>query len=703
MIIKMNYKTITIIGFFIGILLPLVSHSEYYALLIGVGEYPTLPKTRWLEGPSNDVRLLNKALQQRGFKQEQIETLIDDSDERFLPTQQNILNALTRLARKVREGDFVYLHLGGHGARQPQQESPDDVESDGLDEIFLPRDIGQWNDDIQKVERAITDNELNHYITEIRKQGAFVWAVFDTCHSGSMMRGARVDDQRYRQIDESTLGIPSSLMHSALSAGPGVNENMGNDIQAVSGKIGGYVAFYGAQSHEKAPELKLPHKAENNQWHGLLSYAIAEILMTGQVSTYRQAHQRILQRYSGFNLRYPTPVTEGTHLDANLLSRERADPVRQWPLTVQTRSIFIPVGTLSQVGKGAVFAIMKQPQDHTNEAIGFLHTQQSDLFNSDLNPVAYAGKPAIEKQNIPNNAWARLVHSELDLSVTISIPERIKSISSSERYALDVIEVINTRSKEHGIRINWVPAGQVADIRLGFSPKEGACPDDRLWLMSSEGSLVCSGAAQTLSLRLDDPKNLHKILSDTIQSMAKVINLKRLSSRFGDLMQSDNIEMNLYVEPVNGQRQYALQPNQLKSLASGDRIQTIVRNKGHKPIDLTVLFINGRYGIEPVYPNPGELGRINPGSAVELFGTIDEETKGMEYMLAISVEAQPGQPVLDFTHLAQDTLPVARGEQEDDVVSLINLAGFGNKLTRGRIGTIGRKAKIETYQWVVGK
>lgn len=701
----MNSKKIIILGFLIGILLPLVSHAENYALLIGVGEYPTLPKTRWLEGPSNDVRLLKKALQQRGFKQEQIETLMDDSDERFIPTKKNILNALTRLAKKVREDDFVYLHLGGHGARQPQQESPDDVEPDGLDEIFLPRDIGQWNDDIQKVERAITDDELNHHITEIRKQGAFVWAVFDTCHSGSMMRGARVDDQRYRQIDESTLGIPGSLMQPALSAGPGDNENTGNDIQTVSGKVGGYVAFYGAQSHEKAPELKLPHKAENNQWHGLLSYSIAEILTTGQISTYRQAYQRILQRYSELNLRYPTPVIEGTHLNANLLSRERADPVKQWPLTVQTRRIYIPVGTLSQVGKGAVFAIMKQPQDHTDEAIGYLHTQQSDLFNSDLSPVAYAGKSAIEKQNIPDNAWARLVHSELDLSVTISIPERIKSISSSERHALDVIDMISTRSKEHGIRINWVPAGHVADIRLGFSPKEGVCPDGRLWLMSSDGGLVCNGAAQTLSLKLDKaPENLQKNLTDTIQSMAKVINLKRLSSRFGDLMKSNNIEMNLFVEPVNGQKQYTLQPDQVKSLISGDRIRAIVKNDGHKPIDFTVLFIDGRYGIEPIYPDTGKLGRINPGSTVELFsGTIDEETKGLEYMLIISVEAQPGEPVMDFIHLAQDTLPVVRGGHQDDIVSLINLAGFGNKQTRGRIGTIGRKAKIETYQWVVGK
>ena len=169
-------------------------------------------------------------------------------------------------------------------------------------------------------------------------------------------------------------------------------------------------------------------------------------------------------------------------------------------------------------------------------------------------------------------------------------------------------------------------------------------------------------------------------------------------------MTTDNIEINLFVEPVNGQKQNALHPDQIKLLSSGDRIRVNIKNRGHKPIVLTVLFINGRYGIESIYPKTGELGRINPGDSGELFsGTVDEKTKGIEYMLAISVEAQPGQPVMDFTHLAQDTLPVVRGEQENDIISLINLAGFGNNLTRGRIGTIGRKVKIEIYQWVVGK
>ena len=50
--------------------------------------------------------------------------------------------ALADLAGKVQRDDFVYLHLSGHGAQQPQAKTGN--ETDGLDEIFLPNDIGKW-------------------------------------------------------------------------------------------------------------------------------------------------------------------------------------------------------------------------------------------------------------------------------------------------------------------------------------------------------------------------------------------------------------------------------------------------------------------------------------------------------------------------------------------------------------------------------
>lgn len=79
-----NFRLIIALLLLASILFPLVGHAENHALLIGVGEYPVLEKTRWLEGPPNDVRLLQKVLQQRGFKHGHIRMLVDGSDKRSI-------------------------------------------------------------------------------------------------------------------------------------------------------------------------------------------------------------------------------------------------------------------------------------------------------------------------------------------------------------------------------------------------------------------------------------------------------------------------------------------------------------------------------------------------------------------------------------------------------------------------------------------
>ena len=84
--------------------------------------------------------------------------------------------------------DFVYLHFSGHGSQAPALN--DETELDGLDELFLPVDIGPWNDTVGAVENALLDDEIGEMIGAIRAKGATVWAVFDSCHSGTATRAS---------------------------------------------------------------------------------------------------------------------------------------------------------------------------------------------------------------------------------------------------------------------------------------------------------------------------------------------------------------------------------------------------------------------------------------------------------------------------------------------------------------------------------
>ena len=60
------------------------------------------------------------------------------------PTLAAIRGAFAALTAEVQPGDFVYLHFSGHGTQAPALDPA--TELDGLDELFLPVDIGPWSE-----------------------------------------------------------------------------------------------------------------------------------------------------------------------------------------------------------------------------------------------------------------------------------------------------------------------------------------------------------------------------------------------------------------------------------------------------------------------------------------------------------------------------------------------------------------------------
>src|SRR5262249_29139742 len=110
------------------------------------------------------------------------------------PTRANIEREFRHLADQAHEGDQVVILLAGHGSQQPEKDPPDPVnpEPDGLDEIFLPADIGAWNGTKERLPGAMVDNEIGAWLGAIAAKRAYVWAIFDCCHSGTMTRGTEI-------------------------------------------------------------------------------------------------------------------------------------------------------------------------------------------------------------------------------------------------------------------------------------------------------------------------------------------------------------------------------------------------------------------------------------------------------------------------------------------------------------------------------
>jgi hypothetical protein len=220
---------------------------ENHALLIGVNQYPALEERWWLKGPGNDVQLVATYLTTQApvpFAPENVTVLTDGLAGSATPTLGAIRAAFAELTAEVQPGDFVYLHFSGHGTQAPALDPA--TELDGLDELFLPTDIGPWSDQVGAVENALVDDEIGAMIDGLRANGANVWAVFDSCHSGTATRAVETGDEvRMRQLPPEALGAPVDEVEVSRSVDPRAAEA---PFDAGSGE-GSFVAFFAAQTN----------------------------------------------------------------------------------------------------------------------------------------------------------------------------------------------------------------------------------------------------------------------------------------------------------------------------------------------------------------------------------------------------------------------------------------------------------------------
>ena len=141
------------------------------ALLIGSNYSGTSAP---LNGCINDLDNMKSFLQGRGFTDIR---MVSDDERVKKPTEQIILKELTDFLAKSNTGELLYLHFSGHGT---QQISYDRYEDDHLDEVICTYEA-------DKTISYINDNRLNQIIKENLHKEATLYAVFDCCHSGSML------------------------------------------------------------------------------------------------------------------------------------------------------------------------------------------------------------------------------------------------------------------------------------------------------------------------------------------------------------------------------------------------------------------------------------------------------------------------------------------------------------------------------------
>lgn len=269
-----------------------LAHADVFASLVGVSEYPSLSEPRQLLGPKADVREMRRFLIEVGIPVEHISVLADGVPESGqLPTRAAILALWRQQHARLRGGDTLLLYFAGHGAQQPQLSGTGYREPDGLDELFLPRDIGRWN--ANGVANAILDDEIGAHVDHLRDRGINVMAWFDMCHAGDSVRSTRSGQPKIRAVPNEELGVPpmssvgrrapSRLNRDAhrLLASPAESGRVIADrtMREGAGSRGFLLALYASRSHERTREEVLPSTAgKHREYRGVFTATTLGIL-----------------------------------------------------------------------------------------------------------------------------------------------------------------------------------------------------------------------------------------------------------------------------------------------------------------------------------------------------------------------------------------------------------------------------------------
>ncbi len=657
----------------------------YHALLIACTAYPNLPARASLVGPNHDAVLVREFLTtQAGFDPKNVTVLADDIEGAAAsPTHAGILEAFASLTKRIKEeakgersNAFVYVHLSGHGTQQPQSIVND--ETDGLDEVFLPRDTGLWEDQTKGIPNALMDNEVGQVLDELRATGAFVWIVFDCCHSGSATRAlAPVGDE---QVAERKIEFPELIAPDAKEAGEkawlaagaaNASRSVGEDGERAPAfrlnpkgaeplGAGGLVAFYAAQTIETTPEMPLPKGSPDATKYGLFTFTIFSKLAENPAITYRQLGHAVLQQYSADSRNKPTPLFEG-ELDAAVFGSEKLETALQWPIAVKGTAATLPAGLMHRLVPGTKLAILPTPISEMSDAVGYVEVQKAENLSSRIAPVAFDNKPALAVEQFPPNAYARVAEFVVDYRLVVARPAPSQGLDAEVALVNRTLEELAADDKQR-FRIQLVEPGAEADLRFAVARENAiaamsndATDKPALWFLPPSGDVTLQDGRKPPLVIIDtaDAQKLKDATASNMLTIYRASSLSRLAAASDYATDQVSVEFRILRQDDGALE--PLQEAKVPFVKPGDQVHILADNKSNKLVDINILYIGSDYSITHI-----DAQRLVQGGKVEEgLLEITDSSYGMERMIAVITEAPPQSELEDLSFLQQGGVPPA--------------------------------------------
>lgn len=680
--------------------------TPFHALLVGVTNYPGIDEAYHLEGPGNDVLLMAKLLREKfGFSEQAITILSETEgkqDPAKFPTRDNIQREFTRLSTAAGQGDQVVIYMAGHGSQQPASHDPDDPEEDGLDEMFLPRDIQQ------SISNAIVDDEIHAWLAPIRARGASVWITMDACHSGTMVRGM---SERVRQIPACELGIPKEAISDArrqadqhTTGGPSRGQDDRAPVsswnlykQAEQGGEGGMVAIYACQPREVTVECLLPEGATDRKYYGLLCYYINKVMTQAMENssgpiTYRELVERVYAEYVKMPRRSPVPFIEGPDQDREVLGVKEY-PGR--PAIVLNARRRINAGKIHGLCEGNILKVLP-PAGSGDEVLGHVQISQAGLFESTIEPHEME-----ESADLPVGARCEPIYVDFGdsrMRVAVDVVDRDGAqLRDADRKSLQ--QRLKELETDNSI-FHLVDDPQDAE----FLVRPGA---DAVYLVPAAEAEKPEGSdGPALYGPIAEGDDMVNTLRKNLQRIARVVCLQKLanSSAAGGSMASVQVELFLDASAAGQAKERPiLWQEQGITLYNEDDIVVRFRNPGPDDVDVTILYIDDDYGINCLFP-VGEKNRLEKEDSHEIPLGVKADKLELGHLVVIAVRGD-GEPI-NFAALEQPSLPRTRDGAlnralQSPLGKLLATTVYGEGTTRGVARKDIRDYSIDMITWQI--
>jgi hypothetical protein len=682
-----------------------VNKTRGYALLVGCTRYEHLAESFQLQGPANDVLMIRDLLVERfGFSKDSVRILAQGSAVPLRPTRANIQREFQRLTDLARPGDQVVILLAGHGSQQPgpDPDNPGDPKSLRMHKIFLPADVGKWDRGKNAVTNAITDDDFHQWLGGIRKSGAYLWVIVDACHSGGMIRGA--GEEVVRQVPSGVL-IPEEVMNEAQSQlrtrGGQAEEDPGLGIAPEEQAM---VVLYAAQGSEVTVEKTLPADSRDGKRRGLFSYTICQTLAQAARSlTYNELVQRVQSQYAESGRSFPTPLIQGKDRDREVLRSTRWPGRSQILLDKDEDGLKINAGAIQGLTKGTILAAYPPPgQARGDRPLGYVRIVERRTLESRVDPCTYDGRHADPDRLTPGGVCEPTVvdYGDLRLRVTVDrLDNRNHGIPADQYQSLTGI--VRDLSRAKGSLVRLVNDPHQADWLVRWD-------QGKIFLIPGAGvSASPLGGLPPLYGPVPEGESPGPWVGRRLTQIARVQNLKQLASSADETVRGDaGVKIGLEVRKLSSKADRQGQPVQAngQTFHDGDRLLLRLTNPNRVPVDVTLLYVNGGFGIDALYPGRGEINRLIPGETVSIRFHIDGKTAGQENLVAIAVRGTEGRLPVDFTALVQPTLEAAHDADRafsNPLGRLLKNAMFASGDARSADRDTLDEYRLEMFSWKV--